>query len=533
MRASASEAIGLDGAVADLPGWVLIEVTGSHRERYLGSQVTSDLTALTEGGSQLSALLDRTGRLQACFFLRRGADAIDLLVPEAVAAHCIDKLESHVIADDVTIRVRDVGPMRLVLGPAAAAMVDDMGEDECFPLAGWGGRGFATWGDRDLPFAELSPEMLDTLSVLGGPPTWGRDVRPGQLINETSLLDGAVSFTKGCFLGQETVAKVATHRGAVRAPVLLELAESGLVVDGVVGEWFAVGDRERAGQVLSAARWENRDWLQVLLHRELRVVGREIICGFADGQSTTAEVHPMPILPPPSREEMADRLTVAASAAFAEDRTERALELLDRATRVCASFADAFESMGVILGRLGRHQEAIQKMHRLLEIDSSSVMAHSNLSLFHNHLGDIEAAERHLALATRVSFGGESAADPVEFAKKELEAREVDQRRREDMFRQVLEIDPDDALAHFGMGELAVERCRFNEAVGHLETAIENDPAHSAAILTLGVALEGLDDIDRARGHYERGIEIAAQKGDLSTAQKMQERLKALAGQAP
>lgn len=237
----------------------------------------------------------------------------------------------------------------------------------------------------------------------------------------------------------------------------------------------------------------------------------------------------MPVLRPPSREEMADRLTVAASKAFAEDRTERALELLERATVVCPTWADAFESMGVILGRLGRHHEAIAQMRRLLEIDPTSVMAHSNLSLFFNHIGDIEAAERHLALATRVSFGGDVAVDPVESARKELAARDADQRRREEMFRRVLEIDPNDALAHFGMGELAVERGRFNEAVGHLESAIAVDPSHSAAILALGLALEGLDDVDRARGLYERGVETAAKRGDLSTAQKMQERLKTLA----
>ena len=50
----------------------------------------------------------------------------------------------------------------------------------------------------------------------------------------------------------------------------------------------------------------------------------------------------------------------------------------------------------------------------------------------------------------------------------------------------------------------------------------------ATAELGTSTLLEGLDDIDRARGHYERGIEIAAKKGDLSTAQKMQDRLNAL-----
>jgi folate-binding protein YgfZ len=524
----------LDGVVADFPGWKIIEVAGCHRERFLVSQVTSDLTALAGGESQLSALLDRTGRLQAFFFLRKATQNVDLLVPEAVAAHCVDRLEAHIIADDVTIRIREVGPLRLLLGPAAVAMADEVSEDEWFPVAGWGGRGFVTWSDDEIELPEMSPDEIAARQVLCGPPVWGQDVQPDQLINETSLLDAAVSLTKGCFLGQETVSKVATHRGAVRAPVLLELAEPDTEpdteVDELVGEWFGVGDRQRAGQVLAVARWGNRPWLQVSLHREFRVVGRDLVCTFSDGRSSAAEVHPMPALHPPSREEMADRLTVAASTAFAEDRTERALELLERATIVCPSWGDAFESMGVILGRLGRHHEAIDQMHRLLEIDPSSVMAHSNLSLFFNHLGDIEAAERHLALATRVSFGGGAEADPGDLEKSEREAHEADQHRREEMFRMVLEIDPEDALAHFGMGELAVERGRFSEAVDHLEKAIESDPAHSAAILALGAAFEGLDDRERARDHYEAGIEVAAKKGDLATAQKMQERLTALAG---
>jgi len=522
------EHLELDGAVAAFPGWTLIEVAGRHRERFLASQVTSDAAGLAEGGSQLSTLLDRSGRLKAFFYLRKRSDAIDLLVPDVIAETCVEGFESHIIADDVTFAERKVGPMRLAIGPAVAAMAP---EDESFPVAGWGTHGIVTWGGREFSLPEISAAELETLRVLGGPPIWAIEIKPGQLINETALLDTAVSFDKGCYLGQETVAKVASHRGAVRAPVLLELIDPSIRTDDLVGEWFGVGERERAGQVLSVARLENRCWLQVVLHRELRVIGRELRLVFADGMTVDSTIHPMPLLQAPSREEMADRLTVAASAAFAEDQNDRALELLDRAIAICPTWADAFESMGVILGRLGRHHEAIEQMHRLLEVDPSSVMAHSNLSLFHNQLGDIEAAERHLALATRVSFGGEPEDDPVSRAQQESNKHEADQDRREEMFRRVLEIDPEDALAHFGIGGLAVERGRFARAVDHLEKAIASDPKHSAAILALGTALEGLDDAKRARNHYERGIEIAAQKGDLSTAQKMQERLNALQDQ--
>jgi len=522
----------LDGGVAAFPGWTLIEVSGRHRERFLATQATSDVAGLAVGESQLSALLDRTGRLQAFFFLCKRNDVIELLVPDEVAGRCVEKLEGHIIADDVAVTRRGVGSMRLALGPAAVVLADQGPDDEVFPVTGWGSRGFVTWTERKIPLPEISADELEARRVLGGPPRWGREIEPGQLINETLLLDLAVSFDKGCYLGQETVAKVASHRGAVRAPVVLETGDPEAPIEGVVGDWFSVGDRKKAGRVLSVADWDGIAWLQVSLHRELRVVGRKLAVVFADGTAVDATIHPAPMLPTPSRVEMADRLSVAASAAFAEGSNDRALELLERAIAVCPTSADAHESLGVILGRIGRLDEAIEEMHRLLEIDPSSVMAHSNLSLFYNRLGDIEAAERHLAVATRVSFGGSATADPAGPAAVAAK-READQKRREEMFDRVLAIDPDDALAHFGLGELALEQGRLDPAIDHLEKAIAIDPAHAAAILALGRALEDCGDTDRARDVYERGTEVAAKKGDLATAQKMQERLNALAPRAP
>ena len=524
VRVSASESVTLDGVVAAFPGWTLVEVTGSHRERFLASQVTSDVAALPVGESQLSALLDRSGRLQAFFFLHERADSIELLVPDAIVDACIERLDDHVIADDVNVIRREVGSMRLALGPAAAAEAFD---EDRFPVVGWGTRGFVTWNRDDLPWPDLDPNELETLRTLGGPPLWGCEVRADQLINETVLLEAAVSFDKGCYLGQETVAKVASRRGAVRGPVVLELVDPGADGDTLVGSSFGVGERPRAGEVLSSARLRDKVWLSASLHRELRVVGREIRCVFEGGQAVSAVIHDAPLLPPPTREELADRLTTEASASFARDRNDRALELLERATAICPGWADAHEATGVILGRIGRHREAIEAMERLLEIDPSSVMAHSNLSLFHNQLGDVEQAEHHLAMATRASMGA-----PSTKPSRSSEEVEADRRRREGMFLQVLEIDPDDALAHFGLGELALERERFTDAVEHLERAIAGDPTHAAAILALGAALEALGDHAGAHETYERGVEIAAKKGDTSSATKMQERINALAERA-
>jgi len=96
------------------------------------------------------------------------------------------------------------------------------------------------------------------------------------------------------------------------------------------------------------------------------------------------------------------------------------------------------------------------------------------------------------------------------------------------MFLQVLELDPDDALGNFGMGELCVETGRFEDARSHLDKALQADARYSAAYLALGRAWEGMRQPERARETYEQGVEVAARRGDLLTANRMQERLAAL-----
>ena len=192
---SPSEILALDGGTAPFHGWSLVEVRGRHRERFLASQVTSDVDGLAEGDSQLSALLDRSGRLQAFFFVRKRSEAIDLLVPDELTDRCVARFESHIIADDVQLRRRDVGPLRLALGPAAAT--EPLAADR-FPVAGWGSVGFVTWGGAVDGLPEIPAAELETRRILGGPPVWGREVRPNQLISETARLETAVSFDKGC-----------------------------------------------------------------------------------------------------------------------------------------------------------------------------------------------------------------------------------------------------------------------------------------------------------------------------------------------
>jgi tetratricopeptide (TPR) repeat protein len=83
-------------------------------------------------------------------------------------------------------------------------------------------------------------------------------------------------------------------------------------------------------------------------------------------------------------------------------------------------------------------------------------------------------------------------------------------------------------LANFGIGQLRLEGGRFEESIGHLRAALDGDPEYSAAYLALGQAQEGAGDRRGALASYERGIEVAARRGDMKTANAMQQRIAVL-----
>jgi tetratricopeptide (TPR) repeat protein len=153
-------------------------------------------------------------------------------------------------------------------------------------------------------------------------------------------------------------------------------------------------------------------------------------------------------------------------------------------------------------------------------------MAHTNKSVYFNQLGRNDEAEEEARLAAAKSVERERRRqDQKALAKDDTDVQAQDRRRREEMFRQVLEIDPSDTLANFGLGQLWLETGRFEDSIDCLEAALVSDGDYSAAYLALGRAFEGLGDEDRALQTYKTGVDVAARRGDMKTANAMQERL--------
>ncbi len=78
------------------------------------------------------------------------------------------------------------------------------------------------------------------------------------------------------------------------------------------------------------------------------------------------------------------------------------------------------------------------------------------------------------------------------------------------------------------MGSIAVEKKNWEKARDHLEKVIAVDEKYSVAYLALGKAYAGLGDKAKAKEVFQKGIKVAASKGDLMPANQMQSELRLL-----
>jgi folate-binding protein YgfZ len=222
-----------DGAVlCDLAPLGAIAVSGPEAEAFLQGQLTSDVAQLAEGAVQRSAWCSAKGRVVASFLLRRiGAERFELLLPASLLASTARRLSMYVLRSKVKVEpARDI-ELRLGLGgPAAAASI--AATIAVTPAVNHataidGGALIALSADRFL-FA-VAPAQAPTLwnmfsararpagfpcwewlTIRGGvpvvtPPT--QEAFIPQMLNLDAL--GAVAFDKGCYPGQEIVAR--TH----------------------------------------------------------------------------------------------------------------------------------------------------------------------------------------------------------------------------------------------------------------------------------------------------------------------------------
>ena len=238
-------------AYVDLATWWKLGVHGADAEGWLNDLLSAELSGIAAGQARGSFLLTPTGRIRAAVTVTRFEDGY-LLLQDSTQPSRIDRLlDPYVLSSDVVMRDR-TEELALIAFPAAEgdrtiSTLD--GAHEYSPsVLGPGADVLAP--TRFSPTFEdhtrASLADVETWRVRRGVARFGVDLQTDSLPHEVDVGE-LIAYGKGCFLGQEAVARV---RNLGHPPFVLLAADASGAVD--VGDVVLAEQRE-AGTVTSAA----------------------------------------------------------------------------------------------------------------------------------------------------------------------------------------------------------------------------------------------------------------------------------------
>ncbi len=233
------------------PFWIRIDrdvitVVGSDARSYLQSQLSQDISGLNSGDALASFLLKPTGKVEALVRVACVTDELFTIDTEHGWGEAVMvRLQRFKIRVKVELTVETRSTL---------AYRDCAGQRIEQSLPAWrsDGTAFDVIDSAAIPIAgirEGSPEEYDQLRIHAGWPLMGRDLTTDMIPGETGIIECAVSFTKGCYPGQELVERM-DSRGST-APRMLRVIYAtadtsvgdDVILDGViVGKYTSIAN---------------------------------------------------------------------------------------------------------------------------------------------------------------------------------------------------------------------------------------------------------------------------------------------------
>jgi len=214
-----------------------LRITGADRMEFLHGQCTNDIKSLAVGADCYAALLNAKGKMRGEGQVICRADAFLLETSPGMQ----QSLEKFIITEDVAIE--DVSASLgewLVIGDTAVNLPAD-----AVTFRHALGRGVITASGMK---ATIDTDALEVLRIEAAVPRWGADMDENTIPNEAGLEKRAISYDKGCYIGQETIARIKTYGHVNRR--LVQIALAGREVP-ARGDKLLAGGHE-VGQVTSA-----------------------------------------------------------------------------------------------------------------------------------------------------------------------------------------------------------------------------------------------------------------------------------------
>ena len=241
-----------------LEGRTLIEVRGGDRIAFLHNLCTNDIKSLQVGHGCEAFFTNVQGKVICHAMIFAHEDAIWISSDPGVSESIVPHLDRYIIREDVALIDRSAETATVALAGATATQIvqrefTGLQHTSCDEISGWPRLERAWLAQvpfsqaaayfvfvsqeneptlvahfRDQGIQETDEATLEWARIQAGFPCSGKDVTIENLPQEVSRNEQAISFTKGCYLGQETVARIDAMGHVNKHLVQLELSGDNL-----------------------------------------------------------------------------------------------------------------------------------------------------------------------------------------------------------------------------------------------------------------------------------------------------------------
>lgn len=214
----------------------IVSVAGKDAEDLLQGLITTDIDALTPDEARPGALLTPQGKILFDFMISRDGDGFRLETAADQAEAFLKRLTMYKLRSAVTLSLDAATPTIIAFDEPQAGGY----RDHRFEKAG--ATVFRSYGEAETDAAsagDLDQLRIDSGIAVSGPDFALQDAFPHDVLMDKN---GALSFRKGCYVGQEVVSRM-QHRGTPRRRVVIVLGASTLPPSGtaITAEGKSIG----------------------------------------------------------------------------------------------------------------------------------------------------------------------------------------------------------------------------------------------------------------------------------------------------
>ncbi|MEO6050062.1 MAG: glycine cleavage T C-terminal barrel domain-containing protein [Pyrinomonadaceae bacterium] len=241
----------------------LIAVWGKEAVQFLDGLLTNDMKTLADGGQMLAAFPNAQGRLLAVVRVLRQGERYLFETEEATREKVFQNLFRFTFAGDFFVEdLSDKYEYFEIIGELDYLSLFVLGVSTDEPLV-YEGRNTSLFVPtmsadvfrnslNELEFGRISADLYETLRIESGVPKYGVDMDETTIVPELGL-DGLISFNKGCYIGQEIIARI-HFRGHVAKRLTGLKSEPGAIATGFsTGAELTTVDGRNAGRITSVA----------------------------------------------------------------------------------------------------------------------------------------------------------------------------------------------------------------------------------------------------------------------------------------